>query len=140
MKKHLIVAAALVAAGCGHIRQNVEPVRKLDDRQICVVREPSAREGFLNAYEKALQSKGFTVVVVEETFVPKSCTLVSSYRARWGYGMYAPTMTYADLRVIKDGVLAGRATYDATSRNTIDKIINPEDKIIELVNRLFPYR
>ena len=141
MKAQLIVTMlALLAAGCGNITQRVDPVAKVQDKQICVERNPGVREGFLDSYQKALERKGFHVVVVPETAVPPSCTLVSSYRAGWGYSGFTASMLHADIRVLKDGQLVGRAIYDATRSRSPEKMINADSKVVELVNQLFPDR
>jgi hypothetical protein len=141
MKMRLtIAAAALVATGCGSIQQRVDPVARGEEKEICLQPNAAARDTFLTTYQKALERKGFTVIIVPEQGSTAGCRLVSNYQARWGWGGFTMSMTYADLRIIRDGVIAGRATYNATSSRSPEKMINAEDKIVELVNQLFPYR
>lgn len=127
----LVVMLALIAAGCGST-QRVDPVARGDEKVICVTPHPSVRQTFLNAYQSALERKGFTVLIVPEGASRAGCQLVSSYVARWEFVGVTMSMTHADLRVIRDGVLAGRAIYNGRS------MISAEEKIIELVDRLFP--
>ena len=134
MRAHFIVVLALVAAGCRGAHHHVDPVAKGDEKVICVTPHASVRESFLNAYQRALEQKGFTVLIVPEGASRTGCQLVSSYVARWEFVGVTMTMTHADLRIIRDGVLAGRATYNSRA------MINAEDKIIEMVDRLFPNR
>ena len=48
-------------------------------------------------------------------------------------------MSYANIRVYKNGVLEGEALYDATGGGlTLSKFIDAETKVRELVNQLFP--
>lgn len=139
MKAHLIVTTlALIAAGCGNIQQRVQPVTKVQDRQICIEQNPRVRESFLDSYRKALEQKGFTVIVVPETAVPPSCSLISSYQAGWGHSGFTVSMLHADIRVLKDSQLVGRATYDASRSRSPETMINANSKVVELVNRLFP--
>jgi hypothetical protein len=139
MKALWIAAAAVAAAGCGTIQQKVDPVRAVPDKEICVVRDVSSREGFLDSYQKALERKGFRVTVVPE-YDTRNCPLLTTYRARWGMGFASPTLSYVDLRVIKDSVTVGTALYNSTSARSIEKIINADSKINELVDQLFPGR
>jgi hypothetical protein len=135
-----IAAGAFLATGCGSIQQRVDPVAKGEEKSICLQPNVAARETFLSTYQKTLEQKGFTVVVVPEQGSTAGCRLVSNYSARWGWSGVTMSMTYADIRIIRDGVLAGRATYDATRSRGFDKVIVAEDKIVELVDKLFPYR
>jgi hypothetical protein len=140
MKIHLAAAAvALAVAACGSTQQRVVPVGKIEAKRICVVGNPNARQTFLTTYQQALESKGFTVAMIGDRSAP-DCPLVSTYNARWSWSGVTMSMTYADIQVWQDGQPVGRASYDAMSRRSLDKIINAESKIVELVDQLFPNR
>lgn len=131
-------ALALVAVGCGSIQERVDPVAKVAEKRICVQINSQARDTFLVSYQTALERKGFTVVIVPELETPKGCPLISTYKAAWQWSGLTVSMTYADILVHKDGQLAGRAMYNATSSRTLEKMINADSKIAELVDKLFP--
>jgi hypothetical protein len=141
MKNRLgLSALALLAAGCGSIQQRVEPVAGGEEKEICVQANPAARESFLTAYRGTLEQKGFTVIVVPPGASPAGCRLLSSYSARWGWTGAWFALVHADIRVTRDGVAAGRATYDSAWTGGMEGMLFASDKIVELVDQLFPYR
>ena len=134
-----LLALVVLAAGCS-IRQDVKPVTpaQLSSKEICVRQNAEVRANFLDAYRKALESKGFTVRVLEPTAGITACPLLSTYSAnwRWDLTMY---MAYAEMRVYRDGNEIGKAVYDALmGGGRMDKFINADEKVRELVAQLFP--
>jgi len=136
----LLLILALVLAGCGSGPDGDALVAKGEEKEICVQPNAAARETFLTTYQKTLEKKGFTVIVVPEAEKPTGCRLLSNYVARWQFTGVTTSMLYADIRIIRDGVLAGRATYNAMRSRGVQNMIVAEDKIVELVDQLFPYR
>jgi hypothetical protein len=129
----------VLAAGCS-IHQDVKPISlaQLASKEICVRQNADVRPGFLDAYKGALESKGFSVKVLEPTAGVTACPLLSTYSAnwRWDFTMY---MAYAEMRVYRDGNEIGKAVYDSTVGGlNMNKFINADEKVRELVNQLFP--
>ena len=133
----LLVGLALVACS---IKQNVRPVTPADlaTREICIRENKTVREGFLEAYRQALESKGFSVRVLDPDAGIRACPLLTTYTANWRWDL-ALYMAYAELTVFRDGNEIGKATYDALmGGGRMDKFIKADEKVRELVNQLFP--
>ena len=133
----LLVALALVACS---IKQNVRPVTPADlaTREICIRENKTVREGFLEAYRQALESKGFSVRMLDPDAGIRACPLLTTYTANWRWDL-ALYMAYAELTVFRDGNEIGKATYDALmGGGRMDKFIKADEKVRELVNQLFP--
>ena len=133
----LLVGLALVACS---IKQNVKAVTPADlaTREICVRENKTVREGFLEAYRQALESKGFSVRVLDPDAGIRACPLLTTYTANWRWDL-ALYMAYAELIVFRDGNEIGKATYDALmGGGRMDKFIKADEKVRELVNQLFP--
>jgi hypothetical protein len=130
---------AVLLVGCS-IKQNVKRVTaaQLTSKDICVRENAAVRAGFLEAYRRALQDKGFTVRVLEPSAGITACPLLSTYTAnwRWDFTMY---MAYAEMTVYRDGDEIGKAVYDTISGGlNMNKFINADEKVYELVEQLFP--
>ena len=133
----LLVALALVACS---IKQNVRPVTPADlaTREICIRENKTVREGFLEAYRQALESKGFSVRMLDPDAGIRACPLLTTYTANWRWDL-ALYMAYAELTVFRDGNEIGKATYDALmGGGRMDKFIKADEKVRELVSQLFP--
>ena len=133
----LLVGLALVACS---IKQNVRPVTSADlaTREICIRENKTVREGFLEAYRQALESKGFSVRMLDPDAGIRACPLLTTYTANWRWDL-ALYMAYAELTVFRDGNEIGKATYDALmGGGRMDKFIKADEKVRELVNQLFP--
>jgi len=133
----LLVGLALVACS---IKQNVRPVTPADlaTREICIRENKTVREGFLEAYRQALESKGFSVRVLDPDAGIRACPLLTTYTANWRWDL-ALYMAYAELTVFRDGNEIGKATYDALmGGGRMDKFIKADEKVRELVSQLFP--
>ena len=128
---------AFVFVGCA-IHQHVQPVPKLDSREICIVKNPNVREGFLAAYQAALAEKGLRTKLLDQSALPDACPVTSTYTANWRWDL-ALYMAFADIAVYSNGRKVGRAVYDSLGGGgNLGKFINAEEKIRELVNQLFP--
>jgi hypothetical protein len=135
----LVPALLLLATGCS-IVQEVKPVVKTDlpGKEICVAENADVRQGFLEAYRAALERKGFTVRVLPPGSGITQCPLLTTYTANWRWDL-ALYMAYARMTVYRDGKAIGRATYDALlGGGRLDKFIQADEKIKELVDQLFP--
>jgi hypothetical protein len=133
----LLVGLALVACS---IKQNVKPVTPADlaTREICIRENKTVREGFLEAYRQALESKGFSVRMLDPDAGIRACPLLTTYTANWRWDL-ALYMAYAELTVFRDGNEIGKATYDALmGGGRMDKFIKADEKVRELVSQLFP--
>jgi hypothetical protein len=124
--------------GCA-ITQNIAPVERLESRQVCIVENPAVvQEGFLVAFRRALQDKGYAVQMLPPGSALTSCPIASTYTANWRWDL-ALYMAFADIRVFKNGQQSGHAIYDSTGGSlTTAKFIKGDEKITELVNKLFP--
>jgi uncharacterized protein len=90
-----------------------------------------------HAYAEALKSKGLQVRTLIETANLNECPTSSTYTAHWGWDL-ALYMKYAEINVYRNAALVGEAVYDATwGGGRLDKFINAENKIRELVEELF---
>ena len=137
MRTLVFASLALLCLGCA-IHQRVEPVPRLESREICIVNNPNVREGFLAAYQGALAVKGFKTRLLDPTALPDACPLTSTYTANWRWDL-ALYMAFADISIFADGRRVGRAVYDSLGGGgNLGKFINAEEKIKELVELLFP--
>lgn len=133
---YLLCIAALIA-GCS-ITQTVVPVADVVTNEICIKENPAVREGFLPELRNALQQKGFSVTMLDESANTADCPTVVTYTARWSWDLTI-YMSYAEIAVYQGGKPTGKALYDATSGGgRLDKFIDAEPKIRELVDELFP--
>jgi hypothetical protein len=128
---------ALALGGCA-IHQRVDPVPRMEGRELCVIENPNVRESFLQEYRRALEEKGFQVKVLDKTADVNDCELTSTYTANWRWDL-ALYMAFAKLTVYSGGSQVGSALYDSLSGGgNIAKFISAENKIRELVGQLFP--
>ena len=70
------------------------------------------------------------------TYANKNCEWTLTYTARWTWDL-ALYMSYAEIKVFKNGKLDGEAMYDSTRGGAnMSKFIDSEPKIRELVEEL----
>jgi hypothetical protein len=131
----LIATTALFLFGCT-ITQQVEQANISNDAEICIIENDAVREGFLPELQNVLHEKGINHVVVDWNYANKNCEWTLTYTARWSWDL-AMYMSYAEIKVFKNGELDGEAIYDSTGggANT-SKFIDAEPKIRELVEEL----
>ncbi len=123
--------------GCA-IHQVVKPVEKFDGKQICIVDNPAVRATFYDAYKNALSSKGYVVKQLPPSSSLIECQVTSTYTANWRWDL-AMYMSFADITVYNNAKPVGKATYDSTrGGGNMNKFIDANKKIIELVDQLFP--
>jgi len=135
----LLSVSLVLLAGCS-IKQDVKPVTlaQLPTKEICVRENRDVRPAFLDAYKQALEGKGLSVRVLPADAGITACPLLTTYSAnwRWDFTMY---MAYAEMKVYRDGSEVGKAVYDSLmGGGRLDKFINADEKVRELVNQLFP--
>lgn len=131
------LVACLVVSACS-ITQTVDPIEDVFSREICVIENTAVKSGFIAELKNSLHAKNFTVRTLSGDATTNDCPTVATYTARWSWDLTI-YMSYAEITVFQDGRLAGRALYDATSGGgRLDKFVDAEPKIRELVNQLFP--
>jgi hypothetical protein len=135
-----VVIAACLLVGCA-ITQKVTPVESLSGKEICVVVNPAVSQpGFLTAYTRALNERGYTVRELPPGASVNDCPITSTYTANWRWDL-ALYMAFADIKVYRDGTQVGQAVYDAMQGGAnMSKFIKGDAKISELVDQLFPTR
>jgi hypothetical protein len=129
---------ALLSLNACAIHQVVKPVEKLSDKQICIVDNPAVKSTFFDAYRNALSAKGYVVKQLPAGSSLIECQVTSTYTANWKWDL-AMYMSFADITVYHNAKPAGKATYDSTrGGGNMNKFIDANKKIIELVDQLFP--
>ncbi|WP_341502536.1 Sbal_3080 family lipoprotein [Gallaecimonas sp. GXIMD4217] len=138
MRNAVIACAALLC--CCSIVQQVQPVQNTNLRDICIIENPATRNGFLNQYQQSLQNRGYSVKVMPRGTGFMACPLMTTYEGHWSWDL-ALYMSYARLDVYLDGKPVGQALYDSRRGvGRMDKFIDAETKIDELVSQLYPAR
>lgn len=137
MKFLAIGILAGLLSGCA-ISQKVNPVAFAGAKEICIVENPAVRASFLTAYTDALHQRGFTTKTLAPSSPVNTCPVTSTYTANWRWDM-ALYMAYTHIVVYHDGTMVGDATYDARQGGgNMGKFIKADEKIKELVDKLFP--
>ncbi|KXU36297.1 hypothetical protein AXE65_05265 [Ventosimonas gracilis] len=133
-----MIAGFFALSGC--VSQTIDPVKinPTSPPEICMIENATkkVRQGFTDTYRAALQEKGFTVKQLPPASNPSDCHLSTQYIAQWKWNLTI-YMSYVEIKVYEDGRMIGKALYDARIAG-LDKYINAEDKIREMVNELFP--
>jgi hypothetical protein len=137
MRPLLAAATAALLSGCA-IQQKVTPVADVDGREACIVENDAVRPGFVQELRSALSNKGFDVRLLRSGTALDSCRMTLTYSARWSWDL-ALYMSYAEIRVFRQGAPAGEAVYDSTGGSAnMGKFIEAGVKVRELVQQLFP--
>ncbi len=140
MKKLLIFCFALATTACT-IHQEVQPLTYNQEleQKVCIVDNPDVKEGFVDAYRSSLEQKGFTVETLDAGASLNSCDLTSTYTANWLWDL-ALYMAYAEIKVYQEATPVAEAVYDSRRGGAnMDKFIDAEVKVAELVDLLFPW-
>ncbi|WP_296001665.1 Sbal_3080 family lipoprotein [Rugamonas sp.] len=133
----LLFISGVALSGCA-IQQTVKPVEHFADQQVCVIENPAVREGFVESYRHALETKGYVARQLPATASIIECPITSTYTANWRWDL-AMYMSYADIKVYNNGKPIGEAVYDSRhAGGNMGKFINADHKITELVDQLFP--
>jgi len=131
----MLIAIMLLISGCT-ISQHVEQAEISNDAEVCIIENDAVREGFLPELEKVLHEKGIRYVVTDRQYANQNCQWTVTYVARWSWDLTI-YMSYAEIKVFKNGMLDGEAIYDSTRGGAnMSKFINAEPKIRELVEQL----
>ncbi|HET8997999.1 MAG TPA: Sbal_3080 family lipoprotein, partial [Acetobacteraceae bacterium] len=81
--------------------------------------------------------RGLQPRVVPEDTAPRACPLTTAYTARWAWDL-ALYLAYAELRVYRDGRLAGEVRYDSSAGGlNLGKFVDARKKIEEMTGQLF---
>jgi len=135
----LILIAGLFVSGCS-IKQTVEQAEISNDAVLCIVENTDVRKGFLIEFKSALAAKNISHKVVDEKSIPSDCAWTATYVANWTWDL-ALYMSYAEIKIFHNGSLDGEATYDSRRGGAnMNKFIDAEPKIHELVNELMQYK
>jgi hypothetical protein len=133
------VGAALLVSGCS-ITQDITPVTTMSANTICIIENPATRATFLAEYERVLQNRGFDTRRLPAGSTNRDCPMTTTYVARWSWDLTI-YMSYVELHVFDEGRLTGHVEYDARrGGGRMDKFVDAETKIGELVTELFPIR
>ncbi|MCG4452479.1 Sbal_3080 family lipoprotein [Pseudomonas sp. MMS21-TM103] len=132
-----LFAASITMTGCS-IKQTVTPVESLTEKEVCLIENPNVKSGFIKVYKRTLLEKGYLVRQLKPSASIIECRITSTYNATWRWDM-ALYMALAEIKVYNNGKPIGEAHYDSQSGGAnMAKFINAENKIVELVNKLFP--
>ena len=134
----LLAAATGLLSGCS-ITQHVTPIAaNHPSSELCIIESPEVRQGFLEEFRKVVVERGYKPRMLPEGSSVRDCPTVATYIARWSWDLTI-YMSYAKISVFRDDQKVGEAVYDATKGGgRLDKFINAEPKIRELVEQLFP--
>lgn len=137
----LMVFSFLFIQGCS-VKYTVEPASEIASyaQEICVVENPEIKPEFLDAYIPLLEGKGFTVRKLTANSSLDSCSILSTYAGKWSWD-FKTYMSFAEIKIYKDGVEVGKAIYQApTGGMAMTTKIYEETKVKVkgLVDQLFP--
>ena len=132
------ILIALIFTGCS-IKQEIKPLKsELLKKEICIIKNDKVRDSFLASYKNALENKNYKVTVVLDKSLAKECYLTSTYTANWRWDL-ALYLAFTKLSVYENDTLIAEAVYDALNGGgNMNKFINADEKIQELVNELYP--
>ena len=135
IKTAAAATAALVAAGCSTQSYMISP-EKISPGEVCVLPDSSNRKVAYFAAVEGLKKKGFPVreVSAGETYGCRavfSCQTVS----RWDMANFTSDIS---LDYWEGGELKSSARYHASNGPNFFKYINTEEKINDMLNRMFP--
>jgi len=134
-KLSLLLGAALLVTGCS-IQQSVEPSSVSSGNELCIVENAAVREGFIAELKSSLNTNGVRYKILPENSPITACEWTATYIARWSWDVTI-YMSYAEIKVFRNGALDGSALYDSTRGGAnMSKFIDAETKIRELVDQL----
>lgn len=131
-----LLAVVVLLQGCS-ISQKVTPVARKDMAELTVIENPAVKNTFLDALKKAVEEQGVTAHVGPAATTPEDYPYAMTYTANWTWDM-ALYLVYAEINVFEKGKEIGKAVYDSRRGGArMDKFINAENKVKELVGELF---
>lgn len=131
-----MVAITLVTTGCS-IKQEIKAVEPPVKSEVCIIQNTAVRDSFLPAYRASLNQLGCPSRILPAGASIVDCPVTSTYTARWSWDV-AMYMSRAEIMVYQGGKPSGHAFYDSTrAGGRMDKFINAEQKVAELVRGLY---
>lgn len=134
-----LVSLGLLSA-CA-IKQRVSAVSLADaaeGERICLIDSPLTRNDFGEALAMELADRGLEVVRIGVGASERNCPLTATYVGEWGVDVFT-YLSYAEITVHRDESMVGRAIYDGRDGFwNLGKFVQADQKIPELVSRLFP--
>jgi hypothetical protein len=103
---------------------------------MCIIENPSVREGFLRTYRAALEKKGLAVDVLSPGATPADCEWVTEYDGNWAFTGVSVVLTYAKITLFQNDWISGEAIFD--NRLGKDIFIDAEPVIEGMVDDLLP--
>lgn len=108
----------------------------------CVIDSPAGRAPFAATLLQSLQRRGFEARLLPPGSSVAACTLTATYAAT-SQSYWRTFLATADITVYRRGERVGKAVYDARRSQggvNLSHLIDPQQKIDELVDQLFPGR
>lgn len=152
MNKNLCVVlgiSVMVITGCA-ARQEITRFESKAPERICIAEHEAVKEGFLKTLQEELESHGASTKVVSGIYeerhgefqgkvnpeAAEDCDALAFYVAHWHWDL-ALYMRYADIWLTEDdgNKTIARATYE--TGGGLDKFIDAEEKIAELVGQMY---
>ena len=131
-----LLTIVVLLQGCT-ISQNVIPVPRADISEITIIENPAVRSTFLDAVKAAVEDRGIRTQVGPPLAPPEDYPYAITYAANWTWDLTI-YLVYAELNVFEGGKVVGKAVYDCRrGGGRLDKFINAESKVKELVGELF---
>jgi len=132
----LLLVVVVLLQGCS-INQKVTPVAGKGIAELTVIENPAVKNTFLDALKKAVEEQGVAVQVGPAAADPEDYPYAMTYTANWTWDM-ALYLVYTEINVFEKGEEIGKAVYDSRRGGArMDKFINAENKVKELVGELF---
>lgn len=143
MKKNIFIALLILSVGifftgCS-IKQEINPVSSnINIKEICIIKDSSVREGFLNTYSKLLKERGYKVKILTDGSPLDSCKITTTYMGKWSWDL-ALYLSYATIKVYENGELVGSSLYDSRqgSGRVFEKFGSGDKYIEEFVSKLY---
>ena len=130
----LSVSAVLVSA-CSST--SIAPVAgNLSNDEFCIIPDVSDRKVAYSSTIKALTAKGFTVREVSSANTSDCSKVISCQsQSHWDLANFTSDISY---EYYENGELKGTAKYHAANGLNFTKFINTQEKVNEMLNKLFP--
>lgn len=137
MCKTLLAVSAVTLLSACTIVQTVEPTDLPPGDELCIIENTDVREGFLKEVKAVLGEMDIRYRVTDAAAAQEQCEWTMTYTGNWSWDL-ALYMSYAQIRVYRNGLLDGEAIYDASGGSgSLGKFIDAETKIRELMDELF---
>ncbi len=131
-----LLTIVVLLQGCT-VSQNVIPVPRADIAEITIIENPAVQSTFLDAVKAAVEEQGIKTQVGPPLAPPEDYPYAMTYTANWAWDITI-YMVYAELSVFERDKVIGKAVYDCRRGGyRMDKFINAESKVKELVGELF---